>query len=259
MGISYQEHLTTYIDVLGFRDLIDRSQNDSRLRSEIQDQLTQIVDWLGQFGLKGRFYSFNFSDLVVRVTSLLPGDDLADHLNREIFYIAERQFQMAMRGWFLRGAISVGPLAVGDGLVFGPALVRAHELENRVAGYPRIVIDPTLVESLKGTNQGWQDYKITDQDGIEFINYLFGAFLRRYSFPDDSEKNPWKALDDHRAACVEFLSSKSATDDLRVRQKAAWVSHYHNRVMEDLAARFSGREDPNKFKEHSINHPYLAT
>lgn len=216
------------------------------------------MDWFGQFGLEGRFHSFNFSDLVLRVTSIQPGDDLTDHLNREIFYIAERQFQMAMRGWFLRGAISIGPLAAGDGVIFGPALVRAYQLENTVAGYPRIVIDPLLLERVERGIPAWRDYRTTDQDGMAFINYVFAAFLRRYSFPDDSEKNPWKALDDHKEACAQFLSSKAAADDLRVRQKAVWLSHYHNKTMGDLATRFSGHEDANKFREYFVAHPYLA-
>lgn len=255
----YQEHLTTYLDVLGFQQLIDRSSKDEQLRLEIEDQLAKIVDWFGQFGLKGRFHSFNFSDLVVRATEVGVAEDLGEHLDREAYYVAERQLQMAMKGWFLRGAISIGLLAPRNGVIFGPALIRAYRLESTIAVYPRIVIDPTLLERLaQSRSPGWLDYRITDQDGITFINYLFGVFIRRFSFPSDSERDPWKALDDHRSACVGFLNSETVKQDLRVRQKAVWISNYHNRVMADLKKRFEGRAEASQFTRYLVDHEYLA-
>jgi hypothetical protein len=259
MAPAYQDHLTTYIDVLGFRQLIKGSITDASLCFEIHAQLSQMVTWLEEFGLRERFHSFNFSDLVVRATEITAGDDLGEHVDREAYYIAERQLQMAMKGWFLRGAISIGPLAPKDGVIFGPALVRAYELESTIAVYPRIVIDPLILNRLTGVGSGgWLDYRVTDQDGITFINYLFGVFLRRFSFPDPSERNPWKALDDHRNACFEFLNSESAKNDLRVRQKAVWISNYHNKVMGDLKTRFKGKKEQKQFSQYQVHHPYLV-
>jgi hypothetical protein len=255
----YAENLITYIDVLGFRQIIEQSKDNEDLCAQVQDQLSQIVDWFGQFGLKDRFHSFSFSDLTVRATRVIDGDDVAERVDREAYYIAERQLQMAMRGWFLRGAIAIGPLAVKDSVIFGPGLVRAYELETTIAVYPRIVINPLLIDRLVSSrSHRWLDYRAINHDGIAFVNYLFGVFLRRFSFPDQSEKSPWKALDDHRKACLAFLDSDSAQDDLRVKQKAVWVSNCHNRVMADLEKRFEGRADAIQFQKYLVDHPDLV-
>jgi hypothetical protein len=255
----YAEYLTTYIDVLGFRQIIEQSKDSEDLCAQVQDQLSQIVDWFGQFGLKDRFHSFSFSDLTVRATRVIDGDDVAEHVDREAYYVAERQLQMAMRGWFLRGAIAIGPLAAKDGVIFGPGLVRAYEVETTIAVYPRIVIDPLLMDRLVSSrSRGWLDYRAIDHDGIAFVNYLFGVFLRRFSFPADPERTPWKALDDHRHACLQFLDAEQSKKDLRVRQKAVWLSNYHNKVMRELTERFEGREEAGRFSEYLINHRYLS-
>src|SRR6516164_9133521 len=122
MASAYKEYLTTYIDVLGFRTLIGQSSTDDKLRLEIHDQLSQMAAWFEQFGLRERFHSFNFSDLIVRATEMAVGEDLGEHIDREAYYIAERQLQMAVKGWFLRGAMSIGALSPLDGVIFGPAL-----------------------------------------------------------------------------------------------------------------------------------------
>lgn len=49
----------------------------------------------------------------------------------------------------LRGGIELGPGAIIEGELFGPALVRAYDLENHFAEYPRVVIGEELVRYLE--------------------------------------------------------------------------------------------------------------
>lgn len=47
----------------------------------------------------------------------------------------------------VRGSITVGAGAqLQDGSFYGPALAEAHHLESKVAGYPRVVVSPTVLE-----------------------------------------------------------------------------------------------------------------
>jgi hypothetical protein len=248
----------TYVDVLGFSDLISESMKDELVVDEIGFELGRFVDALEQFGPKGAFNAFNFSDHCVRATKLPPRSNVATYLDREGFYLAERQLQMVMRGWFLRGAITVGNLAVSEKLIFGPALVRAHILESTIAVYPRIVIDPELNELTNANSSFARDYQFTDRDGITCIDYLFGVFLRRFEFPGESERDPWRVLEDHRQACEEFLNSGKAVKDLRVRQKAAWVAFYHNHTLKRLAERFGKRPEAERFSQYVIVHDFCS-
>src|SRR5437763_1206244 len=122
---EYCEHLVEYVDVLGFRHLISESADDIHMTTEIENQLELFIKWLAGFGLQGRFRAYNFSDHMVRVIRVEPVDDLVEHLNREGYYLAERQLQMAMGGWFIRGAICIGKLVATERIIFGPALVHA--------------------------------------------------------------------------------------------------------------------------------------
>ncbi|GIL18598.1 MAG: hypothetical protein BroJett040_23490 [Oligoflexia bacterium] len=65
------------------------------------------------------------------------------------FFLACGQFQyyLGKSGFWLRGGISIGSLNVNfdQKHVVGPALIRAVNLEKKVARYPRIVVDPLVM------------------------------------------------------------------------------------------------------------------
>ena len=74
-------------------------------------------------------------------------------------------------GWMLRGGITMGQLFIDDVMVWGNALVKAYYLEDKIANYPRIVIDEEVIMECEGQAQ-LQDYFKIDFDGIYFLNYL---------------------------------------------------------------------------------------
>jgi hypothetical protein len=51
-------------------------------------------------------------------------------------------------GCLVRGGIAFAPLHHKDGVVFGRALVEAHELESKFAGRPRIIVSAGAAENL---------------------------------------------------------------------------------------------------------------
>lgn len=92
-----------------------------------------------------------------------------------------------------RGAIDVGMLSrfpTGD--PYGPALAKVHQLESKVADYPRIVVGPGLLSYLDAVEQNpdhdgpakanravagiCRDHITQDTDGCWFIDYLNEAF-----------------------------------------------------------------------------------
>ena len=56
-------------------------------------------------------------------------------------------------------------------LFWGPALVRAYELEDKVANYPRVLLDASIINLLQSKKQG-SEFICIDSDGMTFLNYM---------------------------------------------------------------------------------------
>jgi len=67
---------------------------------------------------------------------------------RSLLDLAYIQARLAEDGTLIRGATTIGDIYVNDRLIFGPALIRAYELERGVASYPRIILDSRVFDRL---------------------------------------------------------------------------------------------------------------
>lgn len=74
-------------------------------------------------------------------------------------------------GWLLRGGISIGELFIDDVMVWGQALLKSYYLENKVANYPRIIIDTNVVSEIAQDEQ-LCGYLRKDFDNLYFLNFL---------------------------------------------------------------------------------------
>lgn len=136
---------------------------------------------------------------------------------------------MTKCGLLIRGGLTVGELYHDENIVYGPAMIRAYEMENKMAIYPRIIVD------MKAFAQYCSNYiddsvktsKILsliecDQDGMLFIDMLrqsTGFYLEGY----------YHWLVDIRSIVVEGLKN----DDLSVLMKYRWFKNYFNAVVLD--------------------------
>ena len=94
------------------------------------------------------------------------------------------QISMLNKNILLRGSIVFGKLIHKDNIIIGPALVNAYNVESKSAVYPRIVIDPIVVNLYlrkDGIIQAGRrrikdfDYEFTfsdDFDGTYYIDYF---------------------------------------------------------------------------------------
>ena len=70
-------------------------------------------------------------------------------------------------GWLLRGGITVGNLFIDDVMVWGEALVKAYSLEDKIANYPRVIIDDTVINMIIKEKQLLK-YVRQDFDGLHY-------------------------------------------------------------------------------------------
>ena len=249
---TYSQTLVSYIDILGFADLIKDSQTGTDGVRKIIRLLTTMKD---EFSIGGRvhrrpdgrtekiFQSFNFSDLIVRTTRIPAGADIGQYLDWELFYLGEKQLSLAVEGHLVRGGISMGQLFVGDraSILFGPALVRAYKLESEKAVYPRILVDASLKrEAEQDTyDQDWKDYIHRGEDGEYFLDYLFGPVITGLTVPADGDPRP--QVGEHRKMIEDKIQNEIQQKDERTRQKYRWLALYHNAALRRLIDRIGSQ------------------
>ena len=153
-------------------------------------------------------------------------------------------------GWLLRGGISIGQLFIDDVMVWGEALLKSYYLEDKIANYPRIIIDSEVVSIHKEfLNKVYNQEHRTigkiikassvdvaidpnnvkkDFDGIFFINYLSTTFTFR--------GDPYIRFNNHKIAVVENLIHYC--NNIKISQKYLWCQNYHNNSLGKMAQIF---------------------
>jgi hypothetical protein len=247
MGVPYDKALLVYLDILGFRDLIRDAGNDElkvakvlKILSTIKSQFSEGGRYVNEPGEKPRsvFKAVNFSDLTLRITKMEPNADLIDYLNWEILNLAGKQCDLACDGILLRGALTVADLYSNDDYVFGPALVKAYQLESESAVFPRIVLDNQVMRMAAehATGRLWFDYIRRGEDGFFFVDYLKGACSDRGWAPDDNTPMVPDTLAMHKEV-VERKLQEFKTKGEKIQQKGLWLALYHNTVVREMRER----------------------
>lgn len=240
---DYAVHLVTFIDILGFADLVRNSDGPGDIDLVLDALHSQIgsPDEMG-FKILPTLVS-SFSDTVVRAVPATDPATMHDYFGNELYIIARAQRELVSRGVLLRGGITFGELQVTPTRIFGPALIAAYELESKTAIYPRILVARELlqylnylaprpgfaseVEQVRTYGHGLIEQ---DFDSSYFVHYLDFAHL----YVREAGTTQVRA---HRDAIVAAWNSPAASD-LRVRSKIAWQAHYHDRTVDGFPDRF---------------------
>jgi hypothetical protein len=98
-----------------------------------------------------------------------------------LFRVTQFALDLLANGFLLRGAIAKGPLYHSSTAVFGPAFLRAHDLEQNIAKFPRIIVDRDTHEDFErnGPSDEVYDQFIRpdlrhDDDGPVFVDIFSG-------------------------------------------------------------------------------------
>jgi hypothetical protein len=267
---KYRETLVTFLDVMGFQQMVKASENDSSQVIQIRNNLNALRERFAKgqnFRRETRssespvpiFRAFSFSDLTVRATVIDPIEELVYVLANELHTVVNMQCELALRDdghspILIRGAISLGRAEVhpenpSDELIFGPALVRSYELESIAAIFPRIVIDPEVIRraSVLG-NPVFPKYLITlGEDGVYFVDYLRAC--EEFCWKPSLVFAGW-SLATHKTM-IETQLAKLKKDGAKesILQKYLWLVNYHNSTItrlfpEPSDIKFTHADDP---------------
>ena len=255
MNVRYKIALVTYLDILGFKDLI--ATKEAREISRVIRVVKQAVK---PTKLEPRFnaapYNIpkdqytNFSDLsmIVRplagVGSPRPGPQLFDQL----LHIVHAQARLAIEeGILIRGAVTIGKVVKSSGQLFGPAVVRAYELERDRAKYPRVIVDDRIFEVLKGVPGAWLHDERTDMRHLQFLTRRdadrkrFVDYLRAIRSELDDPAYYSICLAQHNEVIRNGLRRYRRNG--RIRPKYDWLKRYHEATINRVNR--SGRSTAN--------------
>lgn len=246
-GGGYEPCIVSFIDVLGFRDLLVTRHAD-----DIRDLLLQLREFtmpdhgtsirrVKDARLHSRAFAESVSDAIVRVRvfNTQYGDGA---FFQELLDLLHVQVQCIQNGVVIRAGLAIGDAYVGlrgEGPVFGPAMVRAFEIESNEAIYPRIVIDDAAYHRFLSDAQLHNEDHDVDEE-IDYVNSLLRIDADRKRFIDylsasasefDSLPDYFVFLESHAKLVREKLDAAS---NARVHDKFKWLASYHNAVIYEV-------------------------
>lgn len=168
----YEKRITIFIDILGFKSIIQNTKDNTEYATEIFNVLNSITtaNIVGEILLEVNNVTVSdelkkdvkdtalimaeilkkessirvthFSDSIVMSVGLenvMYAMTLIEYLGR-LIYRLWRDFKI-----LIRGGVSVDDLVhTENGPLFGPAMINAYEYETYLADVPRIVLDDTM-------------------------------------------------------------------------------------------------------------------
>jgi hypothetical protein len=230
-----RQSIVAFIDILGFSQssmsctsVEDAQRLLDKIAAAIDDSRNFVREPIadGESALGRRWATKFFSD---NLAFGYPYEEESDNDASAAWFIircAQRyQLKMTMNGFFVRGALTDGPICLTDEIIFGSALIECYQLESKASIVPRIVLAEPLQQMVMrsyrgGANRSGSSIEqaiCRDVDGWWFVNYLDAA--------QDDRGVQWDLVEQHKTSILESLSHTTRHD---VLPKYGWACRYHN-------------------------------
>lgn len=191
--INYENRLVAFLDVMGFKKLL--SSTGPGVPQALQNYYQKIFQFLGEkaesYNLQpeDRFKKLLVSDSII-MSVVIPEDEIKRHETTTRFFLSISliQYLLAVKcDIWTRGAVSCGNLCIDEdrNILVGPSFVSAYELE-KVANYPRIIIDPKVCRELNLTPNGLIE-KVNHLAGKNILSELSGQIRFGRGVPSNSD------------------------------------------------------------------------
>ena len=240
-SLIYEERVVAFLDILGWKEAIKKSVDDAELTKDLGisvnniSKFSEFLDNTRQMLGNSQFTDdpqlTHFSDSIL--ISVKAGKECQRNLLRSLAPIVS---QLLNEGLFVRGGIACGKLIHRGIIAYGPALIKAYELEQS-AVYPRIVLDQVLStiwrqgdcyyneEKLLFMDKNWR----IDKDGFRFYDFLQPFMAGHFD-------NSPKYIETIRLF-YEYVRPKIVINlnaykhDVKVLMKYIWLASYFNEVI----------------------------
>lgn len=221
---QYSDYIIAYIDILGVKERL--KNDDGTLIKSISNAINIAKESVEKTG-----YSFNvkvFSDNFCIAKRIDADRDvpLPYQLFWTCLFVTKIQEEIFCKEkLLLRGGITIGKLFIDDLFVIGDGLVKAYELESKIANMPRIIVDvpfclmPVSVDSNNFILYQMlvpdldEKYEKISQQGYLFLNYLNGGDSQLKQSMEETLKSKMEIAEKLLSECI----------DKEARKKIEWV------------------------------------
>lgn len=221
---EYTEHYVAFIDILGFKDLLDNKESC--------DAIFSVFQCLMDNSQTKMFYNGEDISAFDHVKHYIMSDSIVLYIRADIeeaffalvgtcLYL-QKSLLYRQKPVLVRGGIAKGPLFVEEQIIFGKGLSDAYIIESTSAIYPRIVFNKRLYEDAKKNNQSpkrtyWEALTIReDSDELCFVHYLALNYVHALNEIPALFENVFEF-------CQQHLDS---TYNKSVREKYLWLKKY---------------------------------
>ena len=210
-----EQYVVAYLDILGVTSRIKNSEDERISMNKLHNLYTHSIDLTRQIAIKGnQDIKFKiFSDNIIIAKKITP-ETIKDDIYCLLSCVGHFQETAASDsvGWLLRGGITIEELFIDDVMVWGKALLRSYELEDKIAIYPRIIIDNNIISQISKEDKAYEFIKY-DFDGFAFLN-----FLHNCHFVGEMLMNGFELM----------KQEAGATPNDRILQKLIWHKNFVN-------------------------------
>lgn len=234
MESRYSKNLCAFIDILGYKQLVESAEKSNEplkiifnLENMISEAIEKYIESRNKYKDLQISYEI-FSDSII-ITSALNEDETEEDMCMKIFDLAliVAGIQVQALNWdiLFRGAISIGNHYRSSKVMFSKALTNAYMAEENNAIFPRVIIDTQnskdkIFNSKRVLDGLLNTGLLAKYNDIYFIDYLGRA------------KSIGILGEEHRKMIISNLDKYKESE--RVFEKYIWLASYYNlRVAED--------------------------
>lgn len=231
---TYSTRLVLFLDILGFQEIVNRTTQSTQELARLLAAIRHMRDvLLERFGFASHQVT-QFSDSIV--VSFEVGERSA------VFYlvgsIASAIVDLAGRGYLVRGGVTVGQLLHNEEFVVGPALLDAYHLESKHAKYPRVLVDPSVIQAARAApalhhdsddEAGYVERALrTDADGRQWIDYISHEAVVAGLGADD------ESYPEYLASIGALVGKGICSEAPCVREKYQWLRERYLAAIADF-------------------------
>ncbi|NIA21303.1 MAG: hypothetical protein GWP05_04900 [Anaerolineaceae bacterium] len=222
-SLPYEPRIVAFLDILGFRSFVSQGYLDAVAKMKaMDDALEHTLRFLREEEREEWVSIRTFSDCMCLSAA-------EEYLPTFIDAVATLQYDLAIRGIFVRGGISAGYHCETSRMIFSQGLVLAYELQVHDP-YPRVLVASEVVQKMLslslsrgvccvGVSVDLAEYLLIDSTSACFLDYL-----RAFAITECSEFDEF--LTDHAESIANQLIEHK--NEQHVLDKFVWLAAYHN-------------------------------
>jgi hypothetical protein len=149
--IDYTQSYVAYLDALGFTEIVMKEDENEESKLRLASYFARVGELTGFFNdsLKDKVIIIAISDsIIISVPINSDNENSIDNLRQLCIVVGIFQCDLALQNIWLRGGISFGKsfIDLKKVQVVGQAYIKAYKLEKNHAKWPRVILDPALIQ-----------------------------------------------------------------------------------------------------------------